>query len=137
MNAAERQQLPTGDGQDVAKYVISLINITPWPKNLDATVLVPDIESRVAMGEKKYGTRLKCFNGRDAALDQYQELLDGINYAGQNMLEHANEPENFEFFADQLIVLAKLAVRLKDFMLRKEVSRVISQQQATQSSNQT
>lgn len=38
---------------------------------------------RAALGEKKYGERLKAFNGRDAKVDLLQELLDALNYARQ------------------------------------------------------
>lgn len=39
--------------------------------------------SRAAIGEKKYGERLRAFNGRDAKVDLLQELLDALNYARQ------------------------------------------------------
>lgn len=49
--------------------------------------IVGDIEARVSMGARKYGERLTTHNGRDAALDAYQEVLDAILYTGQKQLE--------------------------------------------------
>lgn len=46
-----------------------------------------DIEARVRLGENKYGERLTTHNGRNALLDAYQELLDGMNYLRQKLYE--------------------------------------------------
>lgn len=45
------------------------------------------LAERVAFGERKYGTRLKSFNGRNAIVDCKQEVLDGIMYSQQAILE--------------------------------------------------
>lgn len=52
------------------------------PQNL-ATRFVDDLQARAEMGKKKYGERLRAFNGRNALLDLYQELLDACNYSRQ------------------------------------------------------
>lgn len=39
------------------------------------------------MGAKKYGERLKAFNGRDWSLDLLQELADAIQYNEQGIFE--------------------------------------------------
>lgn len=60
---------------------------------LDSLVgLVPSsifkcLEERVELGVRKYGSRLKTHSVRDAALDCFQEALDGIMYAQQLCLE--------------------------------------------------
>lgn len=82
IDAALRQQLPTGDGQDVAREVIRLLEADPA-----TAILIDDIEARVASGEKKYGTRLKTDNGRNVDLDLYQEVLDAMNYSVQAFLQ--------------------------------------------------
>ena len=46
-----------------------------------------DIEARKRVGVQRYGTTLRTFNGRDPSLDKYQELLDALLYARQDMLE--------------------------------------------------
>jgi hypothetical protein len=49
--------------------------------------IMRDLSARSREGVRKYGTRLKSHNGRDARLDLYQELLDAFMYATQEMLE--------------------------------------------------
>jgi hypothetical protein len=46
-----------------------------------------DLMAREAMGEKKYGEKLRCFNGRRALVDAYQEALDLCVYLKQCLLE--------------------------------------------------
>lgn len=88
-DAAAVQPLPTGDGVDVA--VIAAENL----RKLKYTKIAEDIEARIRLGERKYGTRLKSHNGRDAWLDAYQEALDCINYAQQ---VHTEGLDNGELF---------------------------------------
>jgi hypothetical protein len=68
-NASLPQPPPTGDGQKVADYVLK------------------DIQERVDMGHKKYGTYLHTFNGRDPLWDAYQEAIDLVMYLRQVILE--------------------------------------------------
>jgi len=120
IDAALRQQLPTGDGKDVAGFVVQLFGHPPWDS---AACLIPDIEARVASGEKKYGTRLKTNNGRNALLDLYQEVLDGVNYAAQNILEAAGKPDAAVVVEPYLKVfqdLVDIAIRVKKLLLAQE-----------------
>ena len=48
---------------------------------------VNDCAERNQIGIAKYGTPLQTGNGRDCDRDLYQELLDGIAYAYQGILE--------------------------------------------------
>jgi hypothetical protein len=118
LDAAERQQLPTGDGQDVASEVIHFIRTgiggyTIVPPDL-VEHLVQDIGSRVNSGEKKYGVRLKTNNGRNATLDAYQEILDFLNYSIQGYLERK---EGFlELFEGAL----SIAITVKLMLLEQE-----------------
>ena len=68
-SAAKNEPAPTGTGKKV----------------IDEVVL--DLKSRSDMGEKKYGTPLRTFNGRNAMMDLYQELLDSVMYAKQVLME--------------------------------------------------
>lgn len=52
-------------------------------------LVVADIEARAQVGEKKYGERLKAFNGRNAMTDAYQEALDLAVYLRQHIEETA------------------------------------------------
>lgn len=67
--ASEYQPNPQPGQQNVADYVLA------------------DIRERVEAGERKYGTRLQTFNGRDALWDAYQEALDLVMYLRQAILE--------------------------------------------------
>jgi len=93
-DAAKVQQMPTGDGIDVAVEVA---------KDLRARSLehiAEDTEARIRLGEKKYGTRLKAHNGRDAMLDLYQEVLDGINYSKQLVIEDKDDDTFYNCLVD-------------------------------------
>jgi hypothetical protein len=67
--ATTAQPSPTGDGLDVTAMVVI------------------DLQRRSAMGEKKYGTKLKTHNGRNALIDAYQEALDLCLYLRQAIAE--------------------------------------------------
>jgi|GEM_PF-6547068 len=55
----------------------------------DITNLVKrDLEARARTGRKKYGTRLKPHNGRNALVDAYQEALDLACYLRQAIEEN-------------------------------------------------
>lgn len=100
MDAAKPEPMPTGEGQDVGSAAAEFIKASGHPN------VAEDLEARIAMGEKKYGTRLKTNNGRNALMDAYQEALDGINYAMQASMEG---------LCDQvtLLVFMNAAVNLK------------------------
>lgn len=62
----------------------------PMPAAGKQTVLphvMKDLADRAIFGEKKYFTLLQTGNGRDALLDLYQELLDGVMYTKQELLQ--------------------------------------------------
>lgn len=50
-------------------------------------LVILDLIKRSEMGEKKYGTPLKSFNGRNAFIDAYQEALDLVMYMRQTLDE--------------------------------------------------
>lgn len=92
-DAARQQAAPTGDGDVVMDAVLQrMAEIANAPGNL---YLTPDqfeavrsaLEQRAEFGQKKYGTKLRILNGRDATFDLYQELLDAIMYAMQARME--------------------------------------------------
>jgi hypothetical protein len=96
-DAAKVQPMPTGDGIDVA------VEAAKDLREMGLGYIAEDTEARIRLGEKKYGTRLKSHNGRDAMLDLYQEVLDGINYAKQLVIEDKDD----DFFFLSLVSLAK------------------------------
>jgi hypothetical protein len=61
----------------------------------DGTVvraLLADMEARDRAGLEKYGVRLQPWNGRDAAVDAYQEALDLVVYLRQLVEEREGSP---------------------------------------------
>lgn len=49
--------------------------------------VVEDLRQRKRVGIRKYGTALQPFNGRDALVDAYEEVLDLSQYLKQELLE--------------------------------------------------
>jgi hypothetical protein len=97
-DAARVQPMPTGDGIDVA------VEVAKDLRTMGLEFIAEDTEARIRLGEKKYGTRLKSHNGRDAMLDLYQELLDGCNYAKQLVIENKDDGTLFR----QLVTLSTI-----------------------------
>ena len=56
-----------------------------------ADLVLADIQARVEMGYRKYGTKLQTFNGRDALWDAYQEAVDLVMYLRQEIAERESE----------------------------------------------
>jgi 5'(3')-deoxyribonucleotidase len=52
-----------------------------------ADLVRADIDARVMLGMQRYGTKLHAHNGRDALVDLYQELIDAVFYARQEIEE--------------------------------------------------
>lgn len=62
-----------------------------------------DLVDRAEMGEKKYGEKLKPFNGRSALVDAYQEALDLCMYLRQAIYE-----ADYKSFKKSLTASAKI-----------------------------
>lgn len=50
-------------------------------------LVAKDIAARGELGKRRYGTKLQPFNGRNALLDAYEEVLDAAVYLKQALLE--------------------------------------------------
>lgn len=113
--AAEEQARPQGTGPEVAPMVQADMRAMPLTVTYDTdraiyhailgmlgtlapevhpdsslggrALVVQDLQARVELGERRYGERLRCHNGRDAKLDLYQELLDASLYCRQVLAE--------------------------------------------------
>ena len=60
----------------------------PVPGKVDVLLeVIKDLESRDAVGTKKYGTTLQTNNGRNPLMDAYQEALDLAMYLKQALIE--------------------------------------------------
>jgi hypothetical protein len=69
--AAAVQPSPTVSSQSIDVAVEAAKDL----RTMGLEEVALDIEARILLGERKYGTRLKSHNGRDAWLDAYQEGL--------------------------------------------------------------
>lgn len=68
----------------------ALRGLTPIPKGAGPAItplVIKDLTDRTDQGEKKYGERLKAFNGRCALVDAYYEALDLAQYLRQAIFE--------------------------------------------------
>lgn len=63
------------------------------------TMVVADIADRRQVGISRYGTALQPHNGRDALRDLYEELLDGVMYVKQVMVERGGAPTKEDIMA--------------------------------------
>lgn len=61
----------------------------PIPNNGESIhdLVIVDVLRRKELGTKRYGVHLQAFNGRNALLDLYEELLDAAMYTKQRLLE--------------------------------------------------
>ena len=91
-------------GYDVLPHVVSAIGRDSGLYETAGKVRA-DIVARAAAGKAKYGTPLQTFNGRNAEMDLYQEVLDGIQYATQLWLE--NPTHHAQRWQQLLIALAQ------------------------------
>jgi hypothetical protein len=77
----------------------------PMPGVGDERVLplvIEDLVKRSEMGKEKYNTYLETFNGRDALMDLYQELLDACMYLRQTITERRKMEQNGKDFMTEL-----------------------------------
>jgi hypothetical protein len=73
--------------------------LTPSDSVTDS--VLDDMRDRNEEGRRKYGTPLQCFNGRNALVDLYQELLDAAVYTRQELEENEQEERSLVDY-DQL-----------------------------------
>lgn len=50
-------------------------------------LVLEDINARIDLGQRRYGTKLQANNGRDALMDAYQEAIDLVMYLRQAIAE--------------------------------------------------
>lgn len=75
MNFAATPQPPPAEGGEVVLFQV-----------------IKDLEARAEFGNEKYGGYLMTNNGRSAAWDKYQKLLDAVMYAKQELMEQEEPP---------------------------------------------
>ncbi len=82
--ATRQQPAPTGDGPSVTDWLVEQLTLSGLP---GTGPLIEDLLARREAGRAVYGDELRAGNGRDAAVDAYQELLDAAVYLAQAELE--------------------------------------------------
>lgn len=107
------QPLPTPGAVDVGPLVIRDVQSFEDFRSAEiVTPVVDDFRARIALGIERYGHPLQTHNGRDAAEDAYQELLDAAHYLKQLHLETRNPRAHLAY----LSVLG-LVFDLKELMI--------------------
>lgn len=85
------QPLPLTGKQDVTEAVLEDFGqwmiYAPDEERRLLQAIEEDLVRRTDLGVSRYGTPLQTFNGRDALLDAYEELLDATKYLKQYILE--------------------------------------------------
>lgn len=76
----------TGKSQDVFHDLCTIRKYGALDFLVDGE-LKKRLAARIDFGERKYGSRLMTHNGRDVLVDIEQEVLDGIQYAHQGVME--------------------------------------------------
>ena len=85
--AAKVQALPTTNAESEDVFLNLCSQVTFDGKPLVSDKLKERLAARIDYGEKKYGSRLMTYNGRDVLLDMEQEAEDGIQYSHQGVMQ--------------------------------------------------
>jgi hypothetical protein len=108
----EHQAQPTKNDRPAIQDLV-IGDLARWgPAGLVAQV-VADIEARKQVGLERYGTLLQAFNGRDALLDAYQEVLDLCQYLRQ--MKEEQRPRTFAVLVIYTKAL-RMALQLRDMI---------------------
>jgi hypothetical protein len=85
-------------------------------------LVIADIEERKRVGIERYGSLLQPFNGRNVDQDLYEELVDGVMYARQRLVERAEIRRLFE----ELVYSVTVAMGDIPIMWQKSVDKILS-----------
>ena len=96
---------PEREGREGDSQGMPRINNEPYVHD----AMIVDIESRKALGTKRYGTPLQAHNGRNALLDAYEEALDLAVYLKQALIEQDDVPE-VEVTTDKPVPISEVPV---------------------------
>ena len=110
------QPIPTQGKQNVTQSLVEKLD-----HDIQATdAIINDLHARTQKGIETYGRPLETFNGRDAFLDMYEELLDAFQYAEQTVLENMGpDGSDVKMFiaSDVREAMLKLCVQIKAYQL--------------------
>jgi hypothetical protein len=106
--------------EDCVEATIGVDGKEPPPEAGGQEVLprvIADLKKRSDFGERKYGTKLKTFNGRRTIIDWYQESLDAVMYGAQAVMEEEGRMSARELQAENTRLV------LENRELRKEIEK--------------
>ena len=69
----------------------SIPTVLYWIRDKVPSALFTALHARSELGIRRYGRPLQAYNGRNAVVDLYQEVLDAIMYAGQIIIEQGED----------------------------------------------
>lgn len=92
-SVVENEVAPHRGGRSITIMVVDDL-LREYP-TADGIEVAHDLAARDAMGFGKYGQNLETWDGRDTAMDAYQELLDAAQYLRKILEEKMpNPPSN-------------------------------------------
>ena len=102
--ASTHEPAPTGEGAVILDFAVRRAALKArvskgqgYPKTAEALETVSEaLTARAEMGKAKYGTYLRANNGRNALVDEYQEVLDALMYAEQCYYEAYGDGLNYK-----------------------------------------
>lgn len=121
--AAIRQPDPHRGGRSITILVVQdiLSGISPLLDGTgrDERQTIQDLIARDTQGFAKYGQNLETFDGRDTAMDAYQELLDANQYLRKLIEEHPDDPDIviLDFMYRQSL---DLSVKMRGYLNRRK-----------------
>lgn len=108
------QQLPRAGAVEVGPLVVAdALGRGGFHSDEIVQAVAEDFRARIQLGIERYGHPLETHNGRDAALDAYQELLDSAHYLKQLHLETHNPRAQIAYWS-----VLGLVFDLREFMAR-------------------
>jgi len=84
-------------------------------------LVIEDMKERMEVGLDRYGEYLKKFNGRDALVDIYQELIDGVVYIRQVI----EEEKSLRYMLIKMFEAEMSCDNDKVFEIRAELKKLI------------
>ena len=92
-------------GEKMSSFTSGVNSKEPPPKKNDSKpiweMVIEDMKERDQVGEARYGTKLQKFNGRNSAVDAYQEGLDLVVYLRQLIEERKEMVKVLNYYAKQ------------------------------------
>jgi hypothetical protein len=85
--AAKSEPMPRKGQADIWPLVVDDIKSLEHYQSKMLSLVINDMESRVEVGQNKYGVVLQSHNGRYAIMDAYQEAIDLAMYLRQSIAE--------------------------------------------------